>query len=56
MNLSIEDKQLLKELCEKQGVSQVKVLKLLEAIQEYEFKERRAGVYDKLKKILKQPE
>jgi hypothetical protein len=53
MNLSIEDKRLLGELCEQQGVSQEKVLKLLEAVQEYEFKDRRTGVYDTLREILK---
>lgn len=53
MNLAGEDKQLLQELCEQQGVSQTKVLKLLETVQEYEFKERRTGVYDALREILK---
>ena len=53
MNLSIEDKRLLGELCEQQGVSQEKVLKLLEAVQEFEFKDRRTGVYDALREILK---
>lgn len=56
MNLSIEDKQLLEELCQQHGVQQEKVLKLLETIQEYELKERRTGVYDALKRILKQQE
>ena len=53
MNLAIEDKRLLEELCEQQGVSQEKVLKLLEAIREYEFKDRRTGVYDVLREILR---
>ena len=53
MNLSIEDTRLLKDLCEQQGVSHEKVLKLLEAIREYEFKDRRTGVYDVLRDILK---
>jgi hypothetical protein len=53
MNLSLEDKRLLDELCEQNGVSQEKVLKLLEVIQEYEFKDRRTGVYDALREILK---
>lgn len=53
MNLSIEDKRLLEELCEQSSVSQEKVLKLLEAVQEYEFKDRRTGVYDALREILK---
>lgn len=53
MNLSIEDDQLLEELCEQHGVHKEKVLKLLDAVREYEFKERRTGVYDALREILK---
>jgi len=53
MNLSSEDKQLLDELCRQNGVSQDKVLKLLQAVYEYEFKDRRTGVYDALREILK---
>ena len=53
MNLSSEDKQLLDELCRQNGVSQDKVLKLLQTVYEYEFKERRTGVYDALREILK---
>jgi hypothetical protein len=53
MNLSLEDSRLLEELCEQHGVSQEKVLKLLDAVREYEFKDRRTGVYDALREILK---
>lgn len=53
MNLSSDDKQLLEELCGQNGVSQEKVLKLLETVYEYEFKDRRTGVYDALREILK---
>ncbi len=53
MNLSIEDELLLENLCQQNGVSQEKVLKLLEAVQEYEFRDRRTGVYDALREILK---
>ncbi len=53
MNLSVEDERLLEELCEQHGVSQDKVLKLLETIREYEFKDRRTGVYDALRDILR---
>ena len=53
MNLSTEDKQLLDELCSQHGVSPAKVLKLLEAVREYEFRDRRTGVYDVLREILK---
>lgn len=53
MNLSTEDKQLLEELCEQHCVSQEKVLKMLETVREYEFRDRRTGVYDALREILK---
>ena len=53
MNLSPEDSRLLTELCEQGGVSQEKVLKLLDAVREYELKDRRTGVYDVLREILK---
>ena len=53
MNLSGEDKRLLEELCGQNGVSHQKVLKLLETVYEYEFKDRRTGVYDALRDILK---
>ncbi len=53
MNLSPDDSRPLTELCEQHGVSPDKVLKLLETVREYEFKERRTGVYDALREILK---
>jgi hypothetical protein len=53
MNLSDEDKKLLEELCGQSGVSGEKVLKLLQTVYEYEFKDRRTGVYDALREILK---
>lgn len=53
MNLSPGDSRLLTDLCEQHGVSPGKVLKLLETVREYEFKERRTGVYDALREILK---
>ena len=53
MNLSTEDARLLEELCQQHGVSAEKVLKLLGAVREYEFKDRRTGVYDALREILK---
>lgn len=53
MNLSPDDSRLLAELCEQHGVSQEKVLKLLNAVREYEFKDRRTGVYDALRDILR---
>jgi hypothetical protein len=53
MNMTLEDSRLLKELCEQHGVSPDKVLKLLDAVRDYEFKDRRTGVYDALREILK---
>jgi len=53
MKLTMEDQRLLAELCEQQGVSADKVVKLLDTVREYEFKERRTGVYDALREILK---
>ena len=53
MNLSTEDKRLLEELCEQHGVNPEKVVKLLDTVRDYEFKERRTGVYDALREILK---
>lgn len=41
MNLSTEDKRLLEELCEQHGVNPDKVVKLLDTVRDYEFKERR---------------
>lgn len=53
MNFSTEDSQLLDELCQQHGVSKAKVLMLLDAVRDYEFKDRRNGVYDALRAILK---
>jgi len=52
MKLSKEDQQLLEELCRQNNVSQLKVCKLLETVYDYEFKDRRTGVYDALREIL----
>lgn len=53
MKLSSEDIVLLKELCSQHEVSFEKVIKLLDTVQEYEFKDRRTGIYDALRDILK---
>lgn len=53
MKLKEEDKQMLKELCNQYNVSYDKVLKLLDTTKEYEFRERRAGIYDALSEIVK---
>jgi hypothetical protein len=52
MNLTTEDQRLLEELCREYQVSFDKVVKLLDTVREYEFKERRTGVYDALRDIL----
>ena len=52
MNLTTEDQRLLEELCREHQVSLDKVVKLLDTVRDYEFKERRTGVYDALREIL----
>ncbi len=52
MNLPLEDQQLLEELCQQQGVSAIKVLHLLKTVREYEFKDRRTGIYAALRDVL----
>lgn len=54
MNLSYQDKELLATLCSEHKVSYEKVIKLLNVIQEYELKDRRTGIYDALRDVLKQ--
>ncbi|MBF0595630.1 MAG: hypothetical protein HQL22_11800 [Candidatus Omnitrophica bacterium] len=53
MNLSADDKKLLDELCVESDVSSSKVLRLLETVQNYEFKERRSGIYEELREVVK---
>ena len=53
MKLTTEDQRLLEELCGQHGVSAEKVMKLLDTVRDYELRERRTGVYDALKEILK---
>lgn len=53
MKLSTDDKRMLEDLCRENGVSAEKVLKLLDTVRDYEFKERRTGIYDALREILK---
>lgn len=47
------DKELLQQLCEQYDVSFEKVEKLLATVKEYQFKDRRNGVYEALKEIIK---
>lgn len=53
MNLSSEDKQLLQDLCNQHEIQYDKVVKLLEAEREYEFKHHRSGIYEALRGIMK---
>ena len=53
MKLSTEDKELLKDLCSQHQVSYEKVVRLLDTVQDYEFKDRRTGIYDALRNILR---
>ena len=53
INLTIEDKRLLEDLCDQHNLSYEKVIKLLETVREYEFKDRRRGIYDALREIIK---
>jgi hypothetical protein len=48
-----EDNELLKEMCIQYNVSFEKMEKLLATIKEYQFKDRRTGVYEALKEIIK---
>lgn len=52
ISLTLEDKRLLEDLCEQQNLNYEKVIKLLETVQEYEFKDRRRGIYDALREII----
>ncbi|MGV8815649.1 MAG: DNA modification system-associated small protein [Gelidibacter sp.] len=52
-NKSRMDDDLLKDLCVQFGLSFEKMLKLLETVKEHQFKDRRSGVYDALKEIIK---
>lgn len=47
------DKELLEELCTQYNVSFDKVEKLLATVKDYQFKDRRTGVYEALKEIIK---
>jgi hypothetical protein len=53
MNMTPQDTRLLAELCEQHGISTDKVIKLLDTEREYEFKDRRNGIYDALRDVLK---
>ena len=47
------DQELLQQLCQQYDVSFEKVQRLLETVREYQFRDRRMGVYEALKEIIK---
>ena len=47
------DQELLQQLCQQYDVSFEKVQHLLETVREYQFRDRRTGVYEALKGIIK---
>ncbi|MBR6091902.1 MAG: hypothetical protein IKQ09_03710 [Bacteroidales bacterium] len=47
------DQELLQQLCQQYDVSYEKVQRLLETVREYQFRDRRTGVYEALKEIIK---
>ena len=47
------DQELLQQLCQQYDVSFEKVQRLLETVREYQFRDRRTGVYEALKEIIK---
>ena len=53
MNLTEDDKKMLEGLCEKHEVSFEKVNRLLKTVHEYELKDRRTGIYNALREIVK---
>ena len=47
------DQELLQQLCKQYDVSFEKVQDLLDTVREYQFRDRRTGVYEALKEIIK---
>lgn len=50
--LSEKDRKILEEICKKNNISLELVENLLRIEKEYQLKERRIGVFDKLKEII----
>jgi len=53
MILNDDDKKILEKLCQESQIGFENVIKLIDTIKEYEFKERRQGIYDELREIIK---
>ncbi len=52
MNLSTNDKKLLEDLCQSAGLDSIKIIKLLKVESDFEFRERRTGIYEILREII----
>lgn len=53
MNLTSEDEQLLAELCGEHEVNFDKVVKPLQIVCEHQFIDRRTGIYDALREVVR---
>lgn len=53
IDMNNTDQELLQQLCQQYDVSFEKVQHLLETVREYQFRDRRTGVYEALKEIIK---
>ena len=52
-NKTTLDNDLLKNLCDQYDLSYEKMIELLDTEKVYQLKDRRTGVYDALKKVIK---
>lgn len=52
MKIQKNDRELLEQLCQKYNLSTEKVLRLLKVIKEYEYRDKRIGIYESLKEII----
>ena len=53
IDMNNTDQELLQQLCQQYDVSFEKVQHLLETVREYQCRDRRTGVYEALKEIIK---
>lgn len=53
MNIPENDLETLKELCEQLDVNYEKVLQLLKIEKDYDLRDKRVGIFDALKDVLK---
>ena len=51
--LAENDQKILSDICQKSNVSVEEILQMLRIEKDYQFKERRYGIYEKLEKVLK---